>query len=467
MKQVRACKASPRASWALLALLCSCASEGGEHARGAGDPEQRGEREGGESEPRKRGTGISQLGRVLPGGPAVPSQLSSGVDEERLWSPFDDWEPAVAADRSSSFVYQMTTRFLGVRGKVVFRASADGGESWGPDVPLAVSRDQYDPQLAVAGDGTVFAMWLELPGWRTQLVRSSDHGRSWSAPVEIAEDLAWTDHGWLSVSPDGRDVYVAVNGGNSYVTASHDGGATFGPPVLTESTRQDWLHSGAGVAPDGTAYFGACEYYDGYAGITNVHVLRSTDGGLSWETRLVDVSEAAPTCRWASGCYVGFLAPTTGLAVDDAGTVLLAYNAGRLRRKPQPIWVRVSPDGVAWSEPLLLSHSTKAADNAFPVVVANPGVGDFTVVWQGDANGDTSAWNTWMRRTRDSGLTWDAPVRLSTREGGAPYKTPKGYAFPYGDYMNAASDGSGRLHVIWGSGESYDGPGGTWFTRAW
>ena len=451
-----------------LSMFWGCASENelSRPSAGRGVEAQREHGEGGESEPRKHGTGRSQLGLVRPGGPAVPSKLSFNIDEERLWSAHDDWEPAVAADRSAPYVYQMTTRFL-IRGKIVFRSSSDGGETWAPDVRITDSREQYDPQLAVADDGTVFAMWLDFPRWRTMLSRSSDHGQSWTAPVSVGDSLAWTDHGWLSISDDGRDVYVAINAGSSYIAASHDGGASFEPPVLTEDGNLDWIHTGGAVAPDGTAYFAAAEYYDEYRGDTNVQVLRSTDGGLSWQTTLVDKSEPAPPCRWAPGCYRGFLAPATGIDVDDAGTVIVAYNAGRLAGLPQQIYVRSSLDGVVWTDPLAISHSVKDANNAFPTVTAGPGVGDFSVIWQGDANGNTSAWNTWMRRTFDSGRTWGPIVRLSTREGGAPYKTAKGYEFPYGDYLDATCDGAGRVHAIWGSGESYDGPGGTWYTRAW
>ena len=49
--------------------------------------------------------------------------------------------------------------------------------------------------------------------------------------------------------------------------------------------------------------------------------------------------------------------------------------------------------------------------------------------------------------------------------GGANYKTANGYAFPYGDYMDIAVTASGTNVVIWGEGEDYVGPGGTWFTR--
>jgi hypothetical protein len=40
-----------------------------------------------------------------------PSALTRGWDSERVWSGHDDWEPFLATDHSSSFVYQMVTRF--------------------------------------------------------------------------------------------------------------------------------------------------------------------------------------------------------------------------------------------------------------------------------------------------------------------------------------------------------------------
>src|SRR5687768_468107 len=45
---------------------------------------------------------------------AAPSpSAAAGFDSERVWSGEDDWEPAVAADPSSNYVYQMTTRYSG------------------------------------------------------------------------------------------------------------------------------------------------------------------------------------------------------------------------------------------------------------------------------------------------------------------------------------------------------------------
>ena len=41
------------------------------------------------------------------------SPHTAGFDSERLWSGYNDWEPAVAADPSSTYVYQLTTRYDG------------------------------------------------------------------------------------------------------------------------------------------------------------------------------------------------------------------------------------------------------------------------------------------------------------------------------------------------------------------
>src|SRR6266446_8777166 len=61
---------------------------------------------------------------------------------ETVWNTnTNDWESTVAADPSSSYVYQMTTRYGGQKvcgglfsqHCIVFRASSNGGTTWGSD----------------------------------------------------------------------------------------------------------------------------------------------------------------------------------------------------------------------------------------------------------------------------------------------------------------------------------------------
>jgi hypothetical protein len=396
-----------------------------------------------------------------------PAARQAGWDSERVWSGNDDWEPFVAADPSSPYVYQMTTRFNAEISGIFIRISVDRGATWGPDRLVApVTQWQADPQVQVAGNGTVVVVWLDGPDWKSKLIKSTDHGASWSAPVVVAPARPWTDHPWLVVSPDARDIYVGLNTDDSYFVASHDGGQTFGAPVRTSRTPNHWwCHNGGAIGPDGTVYFVAINFLLDYRGMAEINVIRSSDGGASWQVALVDVSGPPPGCGRSPGCDYGFLSSTAGLAIDRAGNLLVAYNAGATEGAPQQLWVKTSRDGANWSARRQVSQPNDAASNGFPAVAAGQAPGDFRVVWQGNADGNLRGWNTFYRRTTDGGKEWSETIQLSDRSSGAPYKSGDGFFFPYGDYLSLSVDGDGRNHVIWGEGASYNGPGGVWYTR--
>lgn len=429
----------------------------------------------------KAGSGRSLAGQLTVEGQPAPSGRNAGFDRARLWSEFDDWEPAIAADPSSAYVYQLTTRYDGPPAcpdcglpVIVFRRSADGGATWQPDRPLiATRRTQNDPMIEVAYDGTIFVAWLNgyTPGVR--FMKSSDRGDTWTTPVNVIDLFyrrRWSDRPVLAISADGVHIYIAFNASHSYVVASHDGGATWGRPVRTNDDKRYWFHSAGAVAPpsadapNGAVYFGAVDYSQSYRGESFISVLRSADGGATWQTIPLDVSAEMPLCDWAAGCYFGFLGPSIGLAVDGRGTLLAAYHTGAAPGEPQRMVVRRSADGLTWEPRQALSAET-LEHNAFPAVTAGPRPGDFRVAWQGSFDGRPDAWNTWYRRSTDGGRTWDRPARLSDVATGAPYHHADGYVFPYGDYIEMAVDGRGRSHVVWGEGLSYVGPGGTWYTR--
>ena len=415
-------------------------------------------------EKRKQWSGISYADQTVVEMTPRASTRTVGFDSERVMSGQDDWEPWVAVDPGAPYVYQFTTRYNPVA-KIAFRRSSDGGATWDIDGFIPdTRRSQNDPQAAVAADGTLFVVWLDR--WDTTLIKSSDHGMTWTSPVRVfTPPPSGSDHGWLAISPDGQDVYVGFNWSDSFVVASHDGGATFGPEVQTNDDNRYWFHTGAAVAPDGTVYIAVVDFSQDYAGSADVGVLKSDDGGLSWSTHYVDTVPEMPECGWAAGCYFGFFGSVTGLAVDAAGTIVLVYPSGQYDGGPQGIYARTSSDGVTWSNRTLISHRVPASTNAVPAVAAGPLAGDFRVAWQGTRTGDTDAWNTWYRRTLDGGASWGPFRRLSDLGTGAPYKSADGYRFPYGDYMGIAVDGEGVAHVIWAEGASYLGPGGTWYTR--
>ena len=460
------------AAIAVISALLACAPESDRTPQAASEPERSraAQRQGegpDEGEHKKSWSGLSLAAQTLVESTPSPSATTSGSDEERVWGGGDDWEPAVAADPQAPFVYQFTTRYGGSQPQLVFRRSADGGATWGPDQALA--SNAADPMIEVADDGTVFAMGLVGGGFKLQMTRSFDHGDTWTPLANILSpgQPNWGDRPVLVVSADGQDVYVGFNQSDSYVVSSHDGGASFGAPVQTSNDGRYWFHSAGAIAPNGDVTFAAVDYSQDYSGEAHINVLRSTDAGASWTTTRVDSSAEMSECGWSDGCYFGFLGPSVGLAIDVNGLMMIAYNAGDVAGEPQPMWVRTSSDGVAWSARQQLSVPTTGVHAGFPAVAASRTTpGDFRVVWQDDREASQVGWNTWLRSTPDGGANWYPEERLSDLASGAPYKSPLGYSFVYGDYLEIAVDGDDQNHVIWGEGTSYTGPGGSWYTRS-
>lgn len=417
------------------------------------------------------------LGEVRVEAAPSPSSAAPGFDAERAWSGFDDWEPAVAADPSTSDIYQMTTRYNGPKPcngcplpAMIFRRSRDGGATWDPDRFMPVTKKkQNDPQVEVATGGAIYVAWIDGYDPGVRFTRSTDRGATWSLPLAFTgrrKVPTWSDKPVLAISADGRDVYIGFNASDSYVTASHDFGVSFGPNVKTSNDTRYWFHTAGAVADDGTAYFITTDFTQDYTGDAAIRLLRSTNGGTSWTTLPIDTSRELPGCAWSAGCEFGFFGSIGGLAVDSSGKVAVAYMANTTPGGPQQIWFRTSSDrGATWSARVSLSGAPATVNHHSPALAAGPTPGDFRAVWQDDRNGARTAWNAWYRSTGNGGGSWSAVRRLSDLGSGAPYKSAAGHSFPYGDYLEIAVDSAGVSQVIWGAGTSFTGPGGTWYTR--
>ncbi|HSP07953.1 MAG TPA: sialidase family protein, partial [Acidobacteriota bacterium] len=356
---------------------------------------------------KKESSGYSFAGRTIVEAVPSPSNAAAGFESERAMSGHDDWEPAVAADLLSHYVYQFTTRFTGKPPcagcplpALVFRRSGSSGAAWSYERFLHPAQiEQWDPQIAVAAGGAVYACWLEGSVAQIQFMRSTNHGSSWTPPVPILHQGVaprWGDKPTLAVSPDGRYVYIAFSSSDSYVAASQDFGHTFSHPVKTNSDQRYWFHSGSAVAADGTAYFAAADYSQNFTGDVHVDVLRSTDHGLTWTTKRLDTSRELPPCQ-ARGCYQGFYGPAPSISIDAAGKIMMVYNAGVVAGGPEKLWFKTSLNGQAWSQRIQLSSNDSNIDNQFPVVAHGPAAGDFRVAWQHDRSGDPDDWNTVFR----------------------------------------------------------------------
>jgi len=405
----------------------------------------------------------------------------------------DDWEPSIAADRYGH-VYAFWTHYVGYAGAATgdpdpscpgcgsphmdLEISADGGATWTePNAVFPTLTRQDDPQIVVdPADGrTLYASYMQDKKSSQYVARSVDFGVTWQ--TMLVEPLQrGTDKDILAVR--GQDVYLVYHTLQKiFVSYSHDGGGTWTTKNLLDGTTNSQfgqsLPSGGAVDSHGTVYFA----WDGVnasgqaKGATNLYVTKSTTGGATWTTSLVDVSQAAPPCGCGGWDFWG---GQMALGLDASDRVYVLWNANRVKYGPQRLFFKSSTDGVNWSAAADVSRAPVGANNAFPALVAT-GNGDVRIAWMDDRNGfdagsnDPNArWNTYYRSSTDGGATWSTESQLSAFVAGYTYKlaTPKdGYLQPYGDYFEMDIDSDGKTVAIWGEGNSYVGPGNVWFAR--
>jgi len=376
----------------------------------------------------------------------------------------DDWEPAIAADPSSPYVYVMYNRFGGAKAcqhcpspAMLVQVSSDGGATFGPQRFLCTCSgvgSQYDPVLAVTSSGTVYATWMNVS--RIMFSSSTDHGTTWTTPLQVS-GKQWADKQWMGISGNGTDVYIAYESRSSLqITSSHDGGTTFSTPITVNSDTGHYRYpNGFVVLPGGTAILADSSYPNGSgtsSGTVDIEIWRSTNGGGSWTRTAVDAVTTGVDFNTSS---------TTTIAADPSGALVLEYGGATVVGSNGHIYVRRSSDqGLSWSARTVLTPGTGNA--SFPAE-ASSGGGAFVALWQESRAG---VWNTYVRTSTDGGVTWTPEVRISDATSGAPYVSAAGYAAPYGDYGMMAVTSAGKAIAVWGEGASFSiGPGGVWINR--
>jgi hypothetical protein len=291
------------------------------------------------------------------------------LKEDHGGTVLDDKE-SITADPASGYVYAIWDRLvahrahahrkptenaIGYRGPTWFASSPNNGETW------SRARKIYDPgktnqtianQIAVEPGGTLLDVFVLTAnrkddhggrGRSVAVMRSTDHGRSWSRPVNVSRLI--------------------------------------GRPVRTPG---DHLPVRTGdVAPDiaidrrtGAIYV---VWQDAVSGTPAIRLSKSIDGGRRWSTP-----------RKVSGSPARTPAFTAAVDVNDTGAVAVTYYDFR-RDTPDTTtaltdyWIRTSTDGArTWA------HSQRVTPTSFDMKKAPMARGYFVGDYEGlDHAGDT------------------------------------------------------------------------------
>ena len=259
--------------------------------------------------------------------------------------------------------------------------SHDGGARWTTSelpIPRGEQPKCFAPDVTFAADGTLYVSYVTLAGTTNEphavwLVRSTDGGRTLSAPRRVSGPLAFAvrlttdpqrpDRVYLTwLQPEMVGLYLfAGNDNRIVVTRSDDGGRSFGKPVRVSAARRTRvLAPSPAVGPDGALYIlfldlgdDRLDYEGGhdasggppYDGRFSLVLGRSADGGATWQESLVD-DGVVPTRR-----FIPFLPPSPSLAIDhDSGRIFVAFEDGRNRPSDVYVW-SLSRGEARWEGP--------------------------------------------------------------------------------------------------------------------
>ena len=384
----------------------------------------------------------------------------------------DQWEPAIAAD-GFGHVYVLYPQYGRLPGcascvlpSMTLVMSDDNGVTWQP--PRGISphtSGQFDAQVVVdpIDRRTVYASWLQNRNTDAIVAKSVDFGQSWSIVIADRGDED-ADKPILAVR--GLDVYVAFNRRHRMrVASSHDGGFTFtSSEVYPALIFMRSLAGGAVIDPDGIVHLAWAGYRQRASARGGVILFtsKSSDGGRTWATRLMDVSSAPPDCS-AFHCEWGYLGAQITLAADAAGTLYALWNSGNGDGSPERIYFASSTTaGDIWSPKTDVSLAPSGVEHAFPTAVAGS-AGDVRIAWMDTRN--RPLWNTFYRSSTNGGATWSTESRISSYVPGYRYVHSRGFSFPFGDYFEMGIDNRGGTQAVWGEGLNYRSPGSIWYSR--
>ena len=351
-------------------------------------------------------------------------------------------------------------------------------------LPVNVSRSAGFTYAAgsphIDSSGTLHVVYDDdtqnVTGWDVVYRRSTDRGRTWSAPLKVSTNTTSATNGVLALDAAGNPyvVYTLLNGTTTeiWMTRSTDGGSSFQPPLRVSTAGRSADLAGLAVdakhdvlvafidqdpsnnllvvntrrSTDGGATFGAVQPFAGENNINPIQPLSVAFDSKGAAYLVWSDSGTVSTCRMAiaqngstfsvkktiSDGVVDAFAPRVAVGPGDAVWVTY-YNryltAGTYNRE---VMVLKSTDGgTTFSTPVNVSDNP--GQSSYPAIVPDAR-GGVSVVWEDTTGNDQS--DVFFARSTDGGATFGAPVNLSRNPG---VSTAAG----------GAADALGNLLVMW------------------
>ena len=251
----------------------------------------------------------------------------------------------------------------------VFAAS---GPDWTPDLISRGQANAQEPQIAVAGEGTVIAAWITFVNGTQGAIAVSVHGPDgWSAPAMVASATSRVEHLSLSAATDGSAVLAWTGGGGRAWATARQPNGRWSPAATVSSGDREAIEPAvaAGSAGEGWVVWNEAKR-DGTA--ARVVIRRFRAGSWDAPTTL-DTASQGPLQMPRPG--QALLGPALAMTHDGALTATWAVGS---RRRSQ-VRARTFTPRRGWAPTVTLSDP---ADHAGAPAVAIGPEGRPIVAWE-------------------------------------------------------------------------------------
>jgi len=342
--------------------------------------------------------------------------------------------------------------------------SMDGGESWNRVAMSSQFNVWGDPCVVIDTLGYYYYFHLSWPSGgsfidRIVCQRSTDQGQTWNTGTGIGlNGTKAQDKEWACVNPFNNEIYLTWTQFDVYGTGnpndstiirfskSSDQGITWSEPVRISEKAGDCLDDdntveGAVpcVGPEG-------QIYVSWAGPTGIVFDRSTDGGNTWLSHDIFVSDFPggwnydiPGISRCNGLPVTCCDMSNGI---HRGAIYINWTDQRNGADDTDVWIVKSTDGGnTWSAPVRVNDDASGRHQFFTWMTVDQSNGYLWFIFYDRRNYNDSRTDVYLAVSKDGGETF-----RNFKVSQTPFVPNSGIFF--GDY-NGISAHNNKVHAMW------------------
>ncbi|HAS42814.1 MAG TPA: hypothetical protein DCS93_20195 [Microscillaceae bacterium] len=329
-------------------------------------------------------------------------------------------DPSVVIDNNGRFY----SGFIGANRGQGVAFSDNGGTTWTAvsagtvSIPGAILDKNHlwiDNATGSAFEGNLYNTWTRLENGHAnnneiEIVRSTNRGASWSAPVNISSGVNAGNHN------QGVNIQTGPNGEVYAVWAVYDSWPS-------DETALGFTRSTNG----GATFTNATRIISNIRGIRNTQTSKDMRVN-SYPCMAVDVSDG-PNRGNIYIVWTNIGTPGT----NTAGSIDIYM-------------IRSTNGGTTWSTPTKVNQDPIGNENYFPWIACDPVTGNLSVIFYSDRNVSSSQVEVFVANSRDGGNNWD-DFRVSD-VAFTPKPIPGLATGYFGDYLGIAAR-DGIVYPVW------------------